>query len=169
MKDKKEKRKSGFFSDFKKFISRGNILDLAVAVIIGAAFGKIISSMVNDIIMPLISLALGGISFKDLKWVIRQANPAAGVTETALGYGSFIQATVDFLIIAICIFIMIRLIAKAQSGMNKLKQKDQAKAASDPRTPAQEPVPVKTASEELLTEIRDLLKQQSSAKEDEKA
>jgi len=103
-----------FFSDFKKFIVRGNILDLAVAVIIGGAFGRIVTSLVNDVIMPLVSLMVGGRSVSDWKWVITpEVRDATGViitTETALMYGHFIQTIIDFLIIAICIFLIIKLI-----------------------------------------------------------
>ncbi|MDP3385704.1 MAG: large-conductance mechanosensitive channel protein MscL [Eubacteriales bacterium] len=127
--------------DFKKFVMRGNVIDLAVAVIIGGAFGKIVSSFVNDIIMPLIGVILGGIDFKTLRWVIK---PAVGETpEVAMLYGQFIQNIVDFVIIAFVIFMMIRLIEKA-------KKKPEPAA---PAAPAEPPADII-----LLTEIRDLLK-----------
>ena len=139
--------------EFKKFIMRGNVMDLAVGVIIGGAFGKIVSSLVADVIMPPIAWALGGASFADMKWVLKEGIPekvnAAGeVVEEAveaitLNYGMFIQNIVDFLIIALCIFLMVK-------GINKLSKK---KAEE----PAPEPEP--TAEEKLLTEIRDLLKE----------
>ena len=128
--------------DFKKFVMRGNVIDLAVAVIIGGAFGKIVSSFVNDIIMPLIGVVLGGVDFKTLRWIIK---PAVGETpEVAMLYGQFIQNIVDFVIIAFVIFIMIRMIEKA-------KKKPEPEA---PAAPAEPPADV-----QLLTEIRDLLKQ----------
>jgi large conductance mechanosensitive channel len=128
--------------DFKKFVMRGNVIDLAVAVIIGGAFGKIVGSFVNDIIMPLIGVILGGVDFKTLRWVIR---PAVGETpEVAMLYGMFIQNIVDFVIIAFVIFVMIRLIEKA-------------KKKPEPEAPAAPPEP--PADVQLLTEIRDLLKQ----------
>jgi large conductance mechanosensitive channel len=128
--------------DFKKFVMRGNVIDLAVAVIIGGAFGKIVGSFVNDIIMPLIGVILGGVDFKTLRWVIK---PAVGETpEVAMLYGMFIQNIVDFVIIAFVIFMMIRMIEKA-------------KKKPEPEAPAAPPEP--PADVQLLTEIRDLLKQ----------
>lgn len=128
------------WKDFKKFVIRGNVIDLAVAVIIGGAFGKIVTSFVNDVVMPLIGTILGKVDFKSLKWVLE---PAMGdQPEVAVYYGNFIQNIVDFVIIALVIFIMIRLIEKA-------------KAKPEP-VPAEPPKP----SDEvvLLSEIRDLLK-----------
>lgn len=122
---------------------KGNIIDMAVGVIIGGAFGAIVSSLVNDIIMPLVSLATGSVSFKDMKYVIQ---PAAGdVAEVALTYGTFIQNIVDFLIIAFSIFVALRFIMR-------FKKKEE-------ETPAPDPEP--TAEEKLLTEIRDLLKNEA--------
>ena len=108
-----------FFSDFKKFIARGNILDMAVGVVVGGACGKIVTSLVNDIIMPLVSLAMGGASVADWKWVIKEATyNADGIlltAETALRYGNFIQLIIDFLIVAFCIFMVVRFMMKAQN------------------------------------------------------
>ena len=108
-----------FFNDFKKFIARGNILDMAVGVVVGGAFGKIVTSLVNDIIMPLVSLAMGGASVADWKWVIKEATyNADGIlltAETALRYGNFIQLIIDFLIVAFCIFLVLRFMMKAQN------------------------------------------------------
>lgn len=109
-----------FWKDFKAFITKGNILDLAVGVVVGGAFGKITSSLVNDIIMPLISLATGGIAVSDWKWVITPANEAAGIAESALYYGNFIQTVLDFLIIAFSIFLVLRIIMKSREGFGKL-------------------------------------------------
>lgn len=126
--------------EFKAFALKGNVIDLAVAVVIGGAFGKIVSSMVNDIIMPAIGALIGGVSFADLKYVI---TPASGdIAEVAVLYGSFIQAIVDFLIIAFAIFIFVKI-------LNSTKKKEEEKTAAPP-APAPEVV--------LLEEIRDLLK-----------
>ncbi|MCQ2577253.1 MAG: large-conductance mechanosensitive channel protein MscL [Treponema sp.] len=121
---------------FKKFISRGNVVDMAVGVIIGGAFGKIVTSLVNDIVMPLIGLLIGGLDFSSM---------AVTIGESKIAYGNFIQTIVDFLIIAICIFAVIRL-------FEKFKKKEEAKP--------EEPAPVIKSDEAvLLEEIRDLLKQ----------
>lgn len=125
--------------DFKEFAFKGNVLDMAIGVIIGAAFGKIVTSLVNDLIMPIISILTGGINFKDLKLVI---TPAHGdIAENAIAYGSFIQNVVDFLIIAFCIFLFVRLI-------EKFKKKEEVKVEA----------PKKADDVVLLEEIRDLLK-----------
>ena len=125
------------FKDFKEFISKGNVMDMAVGVIIGGAFGSIVSSLVNDILMPLLGIITGGIDFTAL---------SATVGEAEVKYGSFIQAVIDFLIIALCVFLITKSIAKAGEKLKK-KQAEEAAAA-----------PAKPTSEELLTEIRDLLK-----------
>lgn len=137
-----------FISEFKSFAMRGNVVDMAVGIIIGGAFGKIVSSVVADIIMPPIGLLLGGVKFTDLKFELKPAVlDAAGAVQTAavsINYGNFIQTTVDFLIIALAIFMMIK-------GMNSLKRKEEI--------PAEAPAPpVPTKEEVLLTEIRDILK-----------
>lgn len=139
--------KSKFLQDFKSFAMRGNVIDLAVGVIIGGAFGKIVSSLVADIIMPPIGLLVGGVNFTDLAWVMKPAEIVNGVVKTAavkLNYGQFLQVTLDFLIIAFAVFLFIRLLNK----FNKKKEE-----APVPSAPSQEEV--------LLTEIRDLLKQQA--------
>lgn len=142
-------------SELKDFMLRGNVVDLAVGVIVGGAFGKIVTSLVNDIIMPPIGVLLGGVNFTDLKLVLQSAIPAvtdaAGtvitpeVAEVSLNYGSFIQTLVDFVIIATVIFFAIK-------GMNSLQRKKEEPAPA----PAEEPAPSK--EEVLLAEIRDLLK-----------
>lgn len=129
--------------DFKKFVIRGNVVDLAVAVIIGGAFGKIVSSFVGDIVMPLIGKLLGKVDFKTLKWVLEEAT--GDQPEVAVYYGNFIQNVVDFLIVALVIFLVIRII-------EKIKRKPEAVAAA-PAKPTEEVV--------LLTEIRDLLRSKS--------
>lgn len=126
--------------EFKEFAMRGNVVDLAVGVIIGGAFGKIVSSFVNDVVMPPLGLLIGGVDFKNLAVTLKVAEgEAAAVT---LNYGMFIQNIFDFVIIAFVIFMAIK-------GMNKLKKKEEA-------APATPPAP--SAEEKLLTEIRDLLK-----------
>ena len=126
-----EKKKSGFWKDFKDFISKGNVIDLAVAVVIGAAFNKIVSSFVNDIIMPLISLAVGGKSVADWKWVITEQVKAADGTvttaENALRYGAFIQNVIDFLIVAFSIFIVLRAFTKLQNRRKKAEAQEEEK------------------------------------------
>lgn len=138
-----------FISDFKAFAMKGNIIDMAVGVIIGGAFGKIVSSLVNDIIMPVVSLCTGSASFSDLSVTLTEpvVNEAGEtVTEAAtLNYGMFIQNIVDFVIIALSIFVALRVIMKFK------KKEEEAEAA-----PA--PAPEPTKEEVLLTEIRDLLK-----------
>ena len=144
--------------EFKEFIMRGNVIDMAVGVVIGGAFGKIVTSVVNDIIMPPIGLAVGGVNFKDLKWVMQEAAPeklneageviTPAVAEVTLNYGNFLQQTFDFLIIAFSIFCFVSLIKK----ITDRKKKEEAPAA-----PPAPPAPSK--EEVLLTEIRDLLKE----------
>ena len=128
--------------EFKEFAVKGNVVDLAVGVLIGAAFGKIVTSLVTDIIMPPIGLLLGGIDFKDLKIHLK---PAVGKTpEVAINYGVFINTAIDFIIVAFVIFIVIK-------GINAMKRKEEI--AEEAAAPAPEP----TKEELLLTEIRDLL------------
>ena len=139
----------GYISEFKTFIARGNVIDMAVGVVIGGAFGKISTSLVNDIIMPLVSLITGGIDFPAWKLVLIQGVTDAEGTvvtpEVALNYGNLISVILDFLIIAFAIFCMIK-------AINKLHRKPE-------EAPAEEPAPPEPSNEEkLLTEIRDLLK-----------
>ena len=100
----------GMLQEFKEFAMKGNVVDMAVGIIIGAEFGKIVNSLVNDVIMPPIGLAIGGVNFKDLKVVIQKADAAAAVSEVAIGYGAFLQSTFNFIIIAFAIFMMIKAI-----------------------------------------------------------
>ncbi|MEM9721366.1 MAG: large-conductance mechanosensitive channel protein MscL [Bacteroidota bacterium] len=135
--------------EFRDFIMRGNVLELAVAVIIGGAFGKIVTSLVNDIIMPPIGVAMGGVDFSDLAYTIQEAvmNDAGEVVTPAvsLNWGSFVQTIIDFLIIAFVIFMIVR-------SYNKLTEKAKEEEAAAPPAPS--------AEETLLTEIRDILKNQ---------
>jgi len=143
-----------FLSEFKEFAMKGNVIDMAVGVIIGAAFGKIVTSLVNDIIMPGVGVLTGGANFSEYKFVLKQA-VIDGATqevitpEAAITWGAFVQTVVDFLIVAFCIFMAIK-------AMNKFKrQKEEEPAPEAPAGPTQE---------ELLTEIRDLLKAQNDKK-----
>jgi len=131
-----------FLNDFKEFALKGNIVDMAVGVIVGGAFGKIVTSLVNDILMPVISLVTGGDGYKNLKYVITPAQES--VEEVAVNYGIFIQNIVDFLIIALSIFVALRVMMRF---MHKEKAAEDAPAVPEP-----------SAEEKLLTEIRDLLK-----------
>lgn len=131
--------------EFREFAVKGNVVDMAVGIIIGAAFGKIVSSLVADVVMPPIGLLIGGVDFSDLAIVLKEAT--ADSTAVVIAYGKFIQTTLDFVIVAFAIFMVIK-------ALNKLKRKEEA----IPPTPA--PVdPTPSKEELLLTEIRDLLKQ----------
>ena len=135
--------------EFKDFAMRGNVIDMAVGVIIGGAFGKIVSSLVADVIMPPIGLLIGGVNFTDLTVTLRPEKVVHGVQQAAvtLNYGNFLQTTFDFLIIAFAIFFFVR-------GINKLthlRKKEEAVAPAEPPAPSKEEV--------LLTEIRDILKE----------
>lgn len=138
-----------FLKEFKTFAMRGNVVDMAVGIIIGGAFGKIVSSLVSDIIMPPIGLLIGGVRFENLKVVLKNAHTDATtgkITEAvSINYGSFISTALDFIIIAFSIFMLVKLI-------NSLHHKEATQPAP----------PVPTKEEQLLTEIRDLLKSQKS-------
>lgn len=126
-----------FMKEFREFAMRGNVVDMAVGVIIGGAFGKIVSSLVSDVIMPVLGILTGGVDFKDLKFILEPAN--GDVPAVTLNYGMFIQNVFDFIIIAFSIFLMVK-------AINKLKK------------PAEKPAAEPSNEEKLLTEIRDLLK-----------
>ena len=130
-----------FIEEFKAFAMRGNVIDMAVGVVIGGAFGKITTSLVNDIIMPLISMLTGGIDFSSWKWVLKAAEGDAA--EVAVNFGSFVAVVLDFIIIAFAVFCMVKAINKFH------KKKEEAPTAP----------PEPSAEEKLLTEIRDLLKE----------
>ena len=130
------------FKEFREFIARGNVVDLAVGVIIGAAFGAVIKSLVEQVIMPPIGLAAGGLDFAQLKYVLKPADLVAKTAEVAISYGAFVNTLIDFLIVAFVVFLLVK-------GVNSLKRQE-AIAPSAPPAP--------TPSETLLTEIRDLLK-----------
>ena len=141
----------GFVKEFKEFAMKGNVMDMAVGVIIGGAFGKIVTSLVNDVLMPVVSLCTGGVDFTNLfvklsgEGTYNTLAEAQEAGASVMAYGQFIQNIVDFLIVAFCIFLMIK-------GMNKLNKKKEEEPA-----PAPEP-PAPSKEETLLTEIRDLLK-----------
>lgn len=140
---------SKFLNEFKEFAMRGNVLDMAVGVIIGGAFGKIVSSFVNDVIMPPIGWLIGGVNFADLKLTLPTVQVAGEEFKTAtINYGSFLQTCFDFLIVAFCIFMLIK-------AVNKL-----AKKKEEPKEPEAPKAPELSAEEKLLMEIRDLLKSQ---------
>lgn len=145
-----EKKLSGTMSEFKAFILKGNIIDMAVGVIIGGAFSKIVTSLVNDILMPLLGAVTGGASFNEYKYVIHSAvlDEAQNVVtpEVAVLYGSFIQNIIDFLIVGLCMFFMVKAVAMVTSKFHHEEEKKE------------EPAPAGPTTEELLAEIRDLLK-----------
>ncbi len=143
-------KKITFFQDFKKFIARGNVMDMAVAVVIGGAFGKIVTSLVNDIIMPLVGLATGGVNFSDMKYVLKTETTAEGVEKVvnSINYGNFIQMIVDFLIISFCIFCVLRVVMNVQKKFEK---------PAEPEEPAAPAEPVET-TDDILKDIRELLK-----------
>ena len=168
---KKERKKSTFWKDFKAFISRGNIVDLAVAVVVGAAFTAIVNSLVNDIIKPFITWLIGGEDMSDLVVVLKTIYDETGevVDTITLNYGNLIMAILTFLIDALVIFTIVRVVRNAknriQAEAEKLKKKESEAAAE---APAQEEAPApaeppKPTVEELLAEIRDLLKAENRA------
>ena len=146
-----------FFEDFKAFALKGNIFDMAVGVVVGGAFSKIVSSLVADIITPLIALLTGDVALADLKWVINPAVIENGVEikpEAALMYGNFLQSVLDFLIIAMSIFIILRLMMTAQKKLEALKKKQVEQEAEEAAAASAD------TELSLLCEIRDLLKAQ---------
>lgn len=135
-----------FINEFKEFAVKGNAVDMAVGVIIGGAFGKIISSIVDDIIMPPIGWLIGGVNFRDLKVTLPSVDVGIEKLQPAtINYGNFLQTTFDFIIIALCVFMLIK-------GINKMARKEEEKKEETVAAPAP------TKEEQLLTEIRDLLK-----------
>ncbi len=136
----------GMMKEFKEFAVKGNVVDMAVGIIIGAAFGKIVSSFVGDVVMPPIGVLLGGVDFTDLVFTVKEA--VGETPAVVISYGKFIQTVIDFTIIALAIFVAVKVI-------NSLKRKEE----EAPKAP-----PKPSAEEVLLTEIRDLLKEQQKAK-----
>tara|TARA_R110002051_G_C8518133_1_gene467474 strand:- start:115 stop:531 length:417 start_codon:yes stop_codon:yes gene_type:complete len=130
--------------EFKEFAVKGSVVDLAIGVIIGASFGKIVTSLVEQVIMPPIGLLLGGVDFSNLKWVLTAENPATeAIEEVAIQYGAFINTLIQFLIVAFVVFLVVK-------GINAMRRKQAAEPEAAPAAP--------TATEALLTEIRDALK-----------
>jgi large conductance mechanosensitive channel len=136
----------GFISEFKAFAMRGNVMDMAIGIVIGAAFGKIVSSFVKDVVMPPIGMITGGVDFSDMKMTLKEAVVDGAGAETAaavtLNYGMFVNTVIDFLIIALAIFVVVKI-------MNKAKKKEEEAPAAPPKP---------TKDQELLAEIRDSLK-----------
>ena len=152
----KKKKKSGFFTDFKNFITRGNILDMAVGVIIGAAFNQIVTSLVNDILMPFIGMICNTKDIADLKYILTPAEmdgDAVVVEEVAIRYGQFISYVINFLIVAMTLFIIIRAAMSFQKKMDALHKKEEEEPA--PAAPAEPTVEEKTLT--VLEEIKGLL------------
>ena len=149
----KEKR-TKFWADFKKFAFKGNFIDMAVGVVIGGVFQKVVTSLVNDIIMPFISMLTGGVDFTQWKWVLKEAvldaEGAVVSAEVAVKFGSTIAIILDFIIIAFAVFCLVK-------GLNSLRRKEEPAPAPEPEP---EPAPPAPTAEELLAEIRDLLKEQ---------
>jgi large conductance mechanosensitive channel len=133
----------GIIKDFRAFIARGNVVDLAIGVIVGGAFGAIVKSLVDQVIMPPIGLLTGGVDFSQFKWVLKAADPAKKAGEVAIGYGAFINTVIQFLIVALVVFLVVRMVSA-------LRRQDAAEPPAEPPAP--------TTSEALLAEIRDLLK-----------
>lgn len=188
MGDKVSKKSKAFWADFKKFAVKGNIIDLAVAVVIGAAFNKIVSSLVSCIITPLTSMLLDTGSLSDLKWVLREGvegNAEAGieaVSEVAVTYGQFLQVTLDFLIIALSLYVVLKVFLKVKDSFHKkereaaaeraraAEEKKKAEAAAEAARQAQirrEFINDVAAQADLLAEIRDIMKSMAESKKAE--
>ena len=153
-KEKKKKKKLGIIGEFKAFISRGNVLDMAVGLIIGSAFTAIVNSLVSDILMPLLGMVTGKIDFTEFKIILQEAvldGETVVTPEVAVKYGSFIQFIINFILIAFSVFIIVKIInvMRAKAESLKKKEEEEKKAAEPPKPDPQI---------ELLTEIRDLLK-----------
>lgn len=147
--------KKSIIAEFKEFISRGNVMDMAVGVIIGGAFTKIVNSIVSDIITPALGLLTGNVDFAELKVVLSEAvmeGETVVKEELAIRYGVFLDALINFLLIAVCVFLMVKVINTIRNKTEALKKKEEEKAAEEAPAPAPDP------QLELLTEIRDLLK-----------
>ena len=157
-----------FFDEFKAFAMRGNVIDLAVGVVIGGAFGKITTSIVNDIIMPVIGVITGGLNFSDWKIVLKEAVTSLGAdgveivekAEVAITFGNTIAVIIDFIIIAFAVFCMVKAINGMHAKAEALRKKEEEEAVVEEPAPAAEPEP--SAEEKLLAEIRDLLKEKNA-------
>lgn len=152
-------KKKSIFTEFKEFISRGNVMDMAVGVIIGGAFTKIVNSVVSDIIMPALGLLTGNIDFAELKLVLSEAvmeGETVVKEELAIRYGVFLDALLNFLLIAVCVFAVIKVINSVKEKAEKLRKKEEEEAKAEAPAPAPDPQVV------LLEEIRDLLKKEKN-------
>ena len=151
--------KKSIFTEFKEFISRGNVIDMAVGVIIGGSFGNISKSLVNDVVMPAVSMLTGGLNFESWKLVLKEAvlnaDGSVATAEVAMNFGLFISTIVDFLITAFAVFCVIKAINTMRAKAEAAKKEEEA--AAEPETPPAPPEP--SAEEKLLMEIRDLLKE----------
>ncbi len=151
-----------FFKEFRDFINKGNVVDMAVGVVIATAFGAITKSLVADVIMPFVGMLTGGIALEDMKYVLKEAVVGTGTVEApefaevAIMYGNFAQTIIDFIIIALAVFVFVKVIEKAKN----IRLKKEEEAVAEAPAPAPEP----SAEEKLLTEIRDLLKEEKAAK-----
>ena len=153
-----KKNKKGFITEFKEFISRGNVMDMAVGVIIGGAFTKIVNSVVSDLIMPALGVLTGNVDFAELKLVLSEAvmeGETVVKEELAIRYGVFLDALLNFLLIAVCVFAVIKVINTIKEKAEKLKKKEEEEAKAEAPAPAPDPQVV------LLEEIRDLLKKEN--------
>ena len=170
---KDKKKKPGFFAEFKAFISKGNILDLSVAVIIGAAFGKIVTSLTNDIIMPLVTLAMGKNSLADASVVLRaaQLDEAGNVLVEALtwNYGNFLQAIIDFLIIAFVVFLFIKVVMKIKSVSETAQNKIEEKIAGLTAKKAAEKAAENGAAEDAASATEETPAEENKENEEKKA
>ena len=153
-----KEKTGGFVSEFKTFIARGNVVDMAVGVIIGGAFGNISKSLVNDVVMPAVSMLTGGLNFESWKLVLKEAvldtEGVVVTAEVAMNFGLFVSTIVDFLITALAVFCVIKVINGMRAKAEAAKKKEEA---AEPETPPAPPEP--SAEEKLLMEIRDLLKE----------
>ena len=161
-----KKKQSGFFEEFKTFIARGNVLDLAVGVIIGGAFGTITTSLTSDVIMPVVSIFLGGIDFSEMKVMLPNLFGVVSETPNTLNYGNFINAVINFLILAFVVFCIVKFFNAAHDKAEAAKKKAAAEEAAEAEAAAAEEAPAPSETE-LLAEIRDLLKAQAGRTEQE--
>ncbi len=148
-------KKKSLWHDFKEFAFKGNVMDMAIGIVVGGAFGKIANSLVTDIIMPPLGLAIGGVDFTELKIVLKEATAEAEAV--AINWGNFVQIIIQFLVIALCMFLVIRAINAADKKINakKIAEKEAADAAAKAKAEAEK----KPTAEELLTSILDVIKE----------
>lgn len=163
--EEKKKKKLAVIGEFKEFISRGNVLDMAVGLIIGSAFTAIVNSLVSDIFMPLLGMVTGKVDFSELKFVLQAAVKESGeivTPEVSINYGSFIQYIINFLLIAVSVFLMVKVINTVRSKAEKKKKAEEEAAAAEAAAKAAEEAAKPDPQIVLLTEIRDLLQSEKS-------